>query len=169
MHKVLKNKIEDLTTASTSLATNLNIGLRAASGSGAGSNHDGGASTSRPGRSLSIGSAQHARADTLLDFDITDIEALVRVVTSTTKSDIPGSLRDIWSGRPGHHRHLRETEESNRLNAVASLSARYPLGLGGSWDDNEDNSYAGFLWRGAGARVQRKGQALAHGIAGWTG
>jgi hypothetical protein len=169
VHKVLKNKIEDLTTASTSLATNLNLSLRGASGSGTGSNHNGSASASVPSHGLGIGTAQHARADALLDSDITDMETLVWVVTTTTKSDIPGSLRDIWGGRPGYHRHLRETEETNRLAAVASLSARYPLGLGGSWDDNEDNSYAGLIWRGAGARVQRKGQALAHGLAGWTG
>lgn len=169
VHKVLKNKIDDLTTASTSLATNLNLNLRGASASGAGSNHNGSVSTSASAYGLGIGTAQHTRADALLDSDITDIETLVRFVTTAPKSDIPGSLRDIWGGRPGHHRHLRDTEETNRLAAMASLSARYPLGLGGSWDDNEDNSYAGLIWRGAGARVQRKGQALAHGLAGWTG
>lgn len=169
VHKVLKNKIDDLTTASTSLATNLNLNFRGAGGSGPGSNLNASVSPSGPGQSHGAGATQHARTDALLDSEVTDIEALVRVVTTSSKSDIPGSLRDIWGGRPGYHRHLREIAEKNRLAAMASLSARYPLGLGGSWDDNEDNSYAGIIWRGAGARVQRKGQALAHGIAGWTG
>lgn len=79
-------------------------------------------------------------------------------------------MRDLWVGRPGHHRRAREAEEASRAATMASLSAKYPLGLGGLWDENmEDNSYAGLIWRGTGARVQRKGQALAHGLAGWTG
>lgn len=169
VHKRLKSKIDDFTTASTSLATNLNLSLRSTATPDSGSVHHGAASTSGSGHGIGNTTPALARSDTLLDSDITDIEALVKVVNSGVKSDIPSSMRDLWGGRPGHHRHLREHEEANRLAAMASLSARYPLGLGGLWDDNEDNSYAGLIWRGAGARVQRKGQALAHGIAGWTG
>ncbi|KAF8306479.1 hypothetical protein DL93DRAFT_215888 [Clavulina sp. PMI_390] len=164
VHRVLKSKFDDLTNAASS---SINMGLRSAATSDAGSIHH----SSPPATISSInGISPSARLEGLADAEIRDIKTLSSIATNHLhKSDIAPSLRDIWLGRPGYHRQAREAEASARMAASSSLSAKYPLGLGGFWDDMEDNSYASAIWRGTGAKVQRKGQALAHGLAGLAG
>lgn len=171
----MKNKLEDLTTVSTSLATNLNLSLKVDGGNDTRTSHA--SSTSGGGHGMGLSGTSTpihngVRTDHFLEGpDVVDIDTFSKLVSSSSKSDVPPSVRDLFGGRPGYHRHLREQEEANKhATSSASLSARYPLGLGGQWDhDAEDNSYAGMIWRGTGGRVQRKGHALAHGIAELAG
>jgi uncharacterized Rmd1/YagE family protein len=91
VRRVLKNKIEDLTTASSSLATNLNRGLR---------------SSSEPSVS---------RTEAWLEAETVDLDVLVKAITSTNKHEMPATLRDLWSGNPGYHRRERERDEERIL------------------------------------------------------
>ncbi|KAF8341410.1 uncharacterized protein EI90DRAFT_3150540 [Cantharellus anzutake] len=149
VHRVLKNKIDDLTTVSSSLANNLNLSLR---------------STTDPmpvgSSAASVYSANLARNDHAgaADEATTDLDIMVKFVLNGSKHEIPATLRDLWGGRPGRHRQ--------------ELEARHRSSRGGSRDltaDDEEGGIAAALWRGTGGKVQKKGQAFAHGIAEWTG
>lgn len=149
MHRVLKNKIDDLTTVSSSLANNLNLSLRSGPDPiPAGASPSSVYATS-PGRGEGAAPTDDAT---------TDLDAMVKSVLTNSKNETPATLRDLWGGRPGRHRHELE------------MRHRHPrTGSRDSPPDDEDGGIAAAIWRGTGGKVHKKGQAFAHGIAEWTG
>lgn len=131
VHRVLKNKIDDLTTVSTSLANNLNANLRS------------------PTDPLPLHGQGHSQYG--YDTETTDLDGLVKILQSN-RHDLPHTLRDLWTGRPGHH---REKDDERMLKRT-------------DLNEEDEDSLTNLLWRGTG-KVHKKSQALVDGIAGWTG
>jgi hypothetical protein len=172
VHRVLKHKLDDLTTASTSLATNLNL-----------------RSAPEPNPSLPLPSGSSANAG---EFETSDLEAFVKFVLASAhpggKDNTADSLKYLWTGKkagPHHHYNVgKRVGDTASALLSAPLLARALSESGTSVHttapaatDKEDErpaemehseSFQGMLSRRK-DRVKGKGQALVDGITGWTG
>ena len=154
VHRVLKNKIDDLTTVSSSIATNLNLSLR---------------SSSEPLPSAIKGEA--FGTSLMMEGEAADLEALVKGVISAVRashhgkgSDVPATLRDLWGGRPGYHRMRKdEKEKEKETERILSKSSSRDVFLDGGEEDG------GSKWKTTSGKVRGKSQAIVDGFAGWTG
>jgi hypothetical protein len=189
--RAIKNKIDDL-----ALGAGLSLNLGGSStGSGPGGNKSylsgaqtpGGhsiASSESPSMvysgSADLSSSTNSVNQAIMTGEFT-MDTLVRLIHGSSRSDISPTLKDLWGGKPGSHRKAREQLGAQPALAAASsphdlqnpLAARYPnlrlAGNGGEWDDDEEKSLARIMWRETGGKMQKKGQALAHGFAEWSG
>ncbi len=147
---VLKNKIDDLTPMSSSLANNLNLSLR----SGSDLTPTGGSMAS-----IYVSNVGWGDGAAPMDDATTDLDAMVKSILTNSKYNIPATLCNLWGGWPGWHCHELEMRQQHHRAGSHDWAM----------DDDDDGGIAVAIWWGTGGKVHKKGQAFAHGITEWTG